>query len=261
MARSAGTNTHAGGDGVTIHPPTRVEVYPDGAAASRAAAEAAADVMIQAVERNGRATVALSGGSTPVEMYEQFATPELSARIPWDRVHLLWGDERCVPPGHPRSNFGMAWRAFISGVPIPSENLHRMRGELPPKAGAEEYRRLLDHLFTGDLPRFDLVHMGVGDDGHTASLFPYQMETLFERDMTACNAFHVDAGEYRITLTLPVINAAARIDFLALGQHKASIVRTVLHGPLDPVRIPAQLVHSADGEVVWTVDAAVGVTG
>lgn len=232
----------------------RVEVYPDAATASRAAAEAAARVMIQAVERSGRATVALSGGSTPFEMYQQFATPELSARIPWDSVHLLWGDERCVPPGHPRSNFGMAWRAFISRIPIPAANVHRMRGELPASEGAEDYRRVLAELFGRDLPRFDLIHMGVGSDGHTASLFPYQMDALFEREKTATTAFRVDEGEHRITLTLPVINAAHRVDFLVLGAEKAAVVRTVLHGPLDPIRIPAQLVRPTDGECVWTVD-------
>ncbi|HET7274259.1 MAG TPA: 6-phosphogluconolactonase, partial [Longimicrobiaceae bacterium] len=132
-----------------------VQVHSDAETASRAAAERAALALRDAVEQRGVATIALSGGSTPEVMYRAFTDAALA--IPWERVHLLWGDERCVPPAHPRSNFGMAWRAFISRIPIPAENIHRMRGELPPDQGAEEYRTTLREIFSEEPPTFDFV--------------------------------------------------------------------------------------------------------
>jgi 6-phosphogluconolactonase len=168
-------------------------------------------------------------------------------------VHLFWGDERCVAPGHPRSNFGMASAEFVSRVPIPPENVHRMRGELSPEEGAEAYRRELEAFFGPGVPRFDLVHLGVGPDAHVCSLFPFG-ELLRERERTVEVAVHRLLGEPRITLTLPVVNAAARVEALVLGAEKAPVVRKVLRGPLDPFRLPAQFVRPVDGEMVWVLD-------
>lgn len=230
-----------------------IRVLPDAPAASIAAADAVIAALKGAIVRHGRATIALSGGSTPRAMYAHFADAS-HASIEWDRIHLLWGDERCVPPGHPRSNFGMARDAFITSIPIPASNVHRMQGELPPERAAAEYREVLHALFGDGMPRIDVVHLGVGTDGHTASLFPFD-PALDETDRTVCVTHQSETGEDRLTLTLPVINAAARVDFLALGAEKAGIVRTVLYGDRDPARVPAQGVAPTSGTVVWTLDA------
>ena len=163
-----------------------------------------------------------------------------------------------MPPRHPRSNFGMAREAFVARVPIPPGNVRRMRGELPPAEGAARYAEELAAFFGSGIPRFDFGHLGVGPDGHTASLFPYDA-LLHERERTVGVALHRPLGEWRLTLTLPVLNAAAEVEFLVLGAGKADIVRTVVRGPLDPLRVPAQLVRPRDGELAWVLDEAAAV--
>jgi 6-phosphogluconolactonase len=240
----------------------RVLVHADARAASLALAESFADQAAEAVRARGRFSVALTGGSGPVRAYRLLGEEPLRSRIPWDGVHLFWGDERCVPPGHARSNFRMANEAFVARVPIPPGNVHRMRGELSPSAGAEAYAEELAAFFGPGVPRFDLIHLGVGPDGHVASLFPFS-EALRERERTVTTNLHLPLGEPRITLTLPVLNAAARIELPVMGADKAEIAWTVLRGPIDPFRFPAQLVRPVDGEMVWMMDAAAAerVTG
>ncbi|HEX5727127.1 MAG TPA: 6-phosphogluconolactonase [Longimicrobiaceae bacterium] len=234
---------------------TRVEVHPDAHAAARAGAERFAEHARAAVEARGRFAVALSGGGAPRETYALLAGEPFVSRIPWEGVHLFWGDERCVPPGHPRSNFGMAHRALVARVPIPPENVHRMRGELPPAEGARRYAEELEAWLGPGIPRFDLLHLGLGEDAHTASLFPFD-PLLRERARGVGVALHRPLGEFRLTLTLPVLNAAARVEVLVLGAGKAVAVRGVLRGPLDPFRLPAQLVRPRDGEALWRLDRA-----
>lgn len=232
-----------------------VHVARDAQAASAALAESFADRAAEAVAARGRFSVALTGGSGPVRAYRLLGDEPLRSRIRWEGVHLFWGDERCVPPGHARSNYRMANEAFISRVPIPPANVHRMRGELPPEQGAAAYARELAAFFGPGVPRMDLVHLGVGPDGHVASLFPFS-EPLRERARTVTTNLHLPPGEPRITLTLPVLNAAARIELPVMGADKAEIVWKVLRGPIDPFRYPAQLLRPVDGELVWVVDAA-----
>ncbi|HYW05692.1 MAG TPA: 6-phosphogluconolactonase [Longimicrobium sp.] len=232
-----------------------VRVVPTAADAARASAERFVEVAREAVEARGRCSVALAGGSTPRAAYSLLAEEPFRSRIPWEGVHLFWGDERCVAPGHPRSNFGMANAAFLSRVPIPAANVHRMRGELPPARGAEEYAAELAEFFGPGIPRFDLVHLGVGPDGHTCSLFPFD-ESLRVRDRAVIPALLRSLGEPRITLTVPVLEAAARVEMLAPGADKARIVRKVLVGPLDPFRLPAQLARPTDGAIEWLLDRA-----
>ena len=239
----------------------RIEVHPNAHLAALAVAQGFMHAAIAAAEARGRFSVALSGGTAPREAYALLAEEPFRSRVPWGAVHLFWGDERCVPPRHPRSNFGMAWAAFVRKVPIPPENVHRMRGELPPREGASEYARELEAFFGPGTPRFDLIHLGVGPDAHTASLFPFAEKTLRERERAVVPALHLSDGEWRITLTLPVLNAAARVEFLATGKGKAKVVRSVIGGPLDPFRLPAQLVRPRDGELAWVLDegAAAGL--
>lgn len=233
----------------------RAAVYPDAHAASAALAESFAARAIEAVRARGRFSVALTGGSGPVQAYRLLGDEPLRSRVPWEGVHLFWGDERCVPPGHARSNFRMANDAFISRVPIPPANVHRMRGELPAAYGAEAYAQEMAAFFGPGVPRLDLVHLGVGPDGHVASLFPFS-EPLRERERIVTTNLHLPLGEPRITLTLPVLNAAARIELPVMGADKAEIAWTVLRGPIDPFRFPAQLVRPAGGEMVWMMDSA-----
>jgi 6-phosphogluconolactonase len=234
----------------------RITVYDDAHAAARAGAEMFVAEARAAVEARGRFTVALSGGTAPKEMYGLFAQEPFISRIPWNGVHLFWGDDRCVPPLHPRSNFAMAWGAFLSRVPIPERNVHRMPGELPPAEGATRYAGELAAFFGPGTPRFDVIHLGLGPDGHTCSLFPFDDPVLLERGRTVVPALNRELGEPRITFTLPVVNAAARLEMFVVGGGKSSIVRKVIRGPLDPFRIPAQFVRPTDGELVWLLDRA-----
>jgi 6-phosphogluconolactonase len=228
-----------------------IEVHRNAHAAARAGARAFVTAARAAVEARGRFSVALAGGTAPREMYALLA----EAEIPWEGVHLFWGDERCVPPRHPRSNFRMARNAFIQHVPIPAENVHRMRGELPAEEGAALYREELAAFFGPGVPRFDVIHLGLGPDAHTCSLFPFD-ELLRERRLTVAPALMRELAEPRVTITLPVVNAAARVEMFVVGAGKAEVVRKVLEGPLDPFRLPAQLVRPADGEYVWIMDEA-----
>jgi 6-phosphogluconolactonase len=235
--------------GARIHP------APDARAASAALAESFAARAIEAVQARGRFSAALTGGSGPVRAYRLLGEEPLRSRIPWEGVHLFWGDERCVPPSHARSNFRMANEAFIARVPIPPANVHRIRGELPAAEGAEAYAEELAAFFGPGVPRFDLVHLGVGPDGHVASLFPFS-GALRERERMVTTNLHLPLGEPRITLTLPVLNAAARIELPVMGADKAAIAWAVLRGPIDPFRFPAQFLRPAEGEMVWVMDAA-----
>lgn len=240
----------------------RVHAAPDARAASAVLAESFAARAVEAVRARGRFSVALTGGSGPVQAYRLLGEEPLRSRVPWEGVHLFWGDERCVPPGHARSNFRMANEAFISRVPIPPANVHRMRGELRASEGAEAYARELAAFFGPGVPRFDLIHLGVGPDGHVASLFPFSA-ALAERNRTVTAGLHLPLGEPRITLTLPVLNAAARIELPVMGAEKAAIAWAVLRGPIDPYRFPAQFLRPVDGDMVWVMDAAAAsrVTG
>jgi 6-phosphogluconolactonase len=228
-----------------------IEVHRDAHAAARAGARAFVTAARLAVEARGRFSVALAGGTAPWKMYSLL----VEAEIPWEGVHLFWGDERCVPPRHPRSNFRMARNAFIQHVPIPAGNVHRMRGELPAEEGAALYREELAAFFGPGVPRFDVIHLGLGPDAHTCSLFPFD-ELLRERRLTVAPALMRELAEPRVTITLPVVNAAARVEMFVVGAGKAEVVRKVLEGPLDPFRLPAQLVRPFDGEYVWIMDEA-----
>lgn len=224
--------------------------FPDAADLARAAADGFAERATAAVDGGGRFAVALTGGGSPRDLYLHLSLPPWRDRIPWHGVHLFWGDERCVPPRHPRSNFGMARDLFVSRVPIPSENVHRIRGELRPDDAAAEYAAEIEAFFEGAEPRLDLVHLGLGDDGHVASLFPFDLPRLMERERPVTTSLFRPLGEHRVTLTYAVINAARRVEFLLPRSSKAGIAATAMAGPLDPFRVPAQGVRPA-GELVW----------
>ncbi len=229
--------------------------YPDATSLARAAAEHFVTLAAEAIAARGRFAVALSGGSTPYATYTLLASDDFAARVDWPRVHVFWGDERCVPPDHPESNFRLAEEALLSRVPIPPGNLHRVRGELEPEVAAQAYAAELRTFFGAPWPRFDLVLLGMGDDGHTASLFP-GLAALHEtaRSVVAVTAHYQDRPAHRVTLTTPAINAARQVLFLVTGATKAETLRAVLEGPEG--LYPAQRIRPISGHLTWLMDAA-----
>lgn len=232
-------------------------VFPDHEAFVHGTAEVIVALVDAAVAATGRCTLAVAGGSTPRPVYERLASPACAGRIPWDRVHIFFGDERCVPPDDERSNYRMVREALLDRVPVPASQVHRIVGEEPPHAAAADYERTLRGCFPGSAPpAFDLICLGLGDDGHTASLFPGG-DGLRESERWAVPQPAV-AGIRRVTLTPPVLNAAREVIFLVEGAGKARVVQEVLTGPHEPDRLPAQIVAPARGRVRWLVDAAAG---
>ena len=211
----------------------------------------------EAVEARGRCAVALSGGSTPKGVYQLLAAPAFRARVRWGEIHFFWGDERHVPPDHPDSNYRMAVEAMLSKVPVPPGNVHRVQSELPDaERAAREYEETIRAFVDGQaLPRFDVIDLGIGTDGHTASLFPGSA-ALEERDRLCVANWVAKLGAYRITLTLPVLNAARAVIFIVSGAEKASIVQRVLGDSDGLPPLPAQLVQPVDGECWWMLDRA-----
>jgi len=206
-----------------------------------------------------RSTVVLSGGSTPKSLYRLLATPKYRRHVPWIDVHFFWGDERCVPPDHPDSNYRMVHELLLSKVKIPARNIHRMAGEKEPQVAAAEYENELNeffHLSPGELPRFNIVLLGLSEDGHTASLFPGSpAATEAERLVVASHVEKLNA--YRLTLTLPVLNHADRVIFLVDGESKSAVVKEIL-GTTNVLPFPAAQVKHANHVLAWMVtkDAA-----
>lgn len=234
---------------------TKVRVLEDLAALAEAAAEEVVRAANEAVRSHGRFTIALSGGSTPKALYQRLASERFRDRLPWDAIHLFWGDERHVPPDHAESNFRMVREAMLDRVPVPPGNVHRIRAEEEAERAAEEYEAAMRSFFAlapGEWPRFDLVLMGLGPDAHTASLFPGSPAVL-ENERLVVAPWAEAHHTFRITMTPPVFNRAAALLFLVSGEEKAAAVHAVIEGERDPVRYPAQVV---EGNAVWMLDRA-----
>ena len=217
---------------------------------ARAAAQTFVEDAAKSIQEKGSFAVALAGGSTPKALYELLAT-EYRDTVDWKKVHAFFGDERTVPPDHEGSNYRMAQHALLSRVPVGS--VHRMRGELEPREAATLYEEELETFF-GGAPRFDLVLLGIGEDGHTASLFPGTPALNVADRWTVENP--VDKlDSVRLTLTVPVLNAAKKILFLVAGEGKARALKEILGGDADPHEYPAKLIRPK-GRTVWLVDRA-----
>lgn len=232
---------------------SEVRIYPDLVEASRAAAEAFVRIGEDSIAARGWFSVALSGGSTPNRMYADLALNEFSSRLDWRHAHFFWGDERSVPPDDPQSNFRMANDALLSHVQVPPENIHRIQAEKTPKEAASDYEHLLRGFEWGELTGFDLALLGLGTNGHTASLFPYS-DALNERSRWCVDTWVEELKAARITLTPPFLNRSANVIFLVVGSEKASILSEILHGQYDPDRLPAQLIEPKNGRLIWLVD-------
>jgi 6-phosphogluconolactonase len=232
-----------------------IRVFADEEALSRGAAELFVRVARDAVARRGRFSVALSGGGTPRRTYELLVQPPLRDQMDWTRTHLFWGDERCVAPGDPRSNAHMARETLINQVPIPAGQVHPMDCLPNPAEGARRYEVLLRHFFGEAQPRFDLILLGLGENGHTASLFPGD-PGLTDHDIWVAPVYVAEQDLHRLTLTAALINRAREVAFLVAGAAKAAVLREVIQGPLDPLRLPAQLIHPEPGRLHWLLDKA-----
>ncbi len=221
------------------------------------AAEEIAHFAGEAICSHGEFMLCLSGGSTPEAVYDLLAT-RFRLSVDWKEVQFFWGDERSVPPDNPASNYGMAERAMLGKLGLRPNQVHRIPGERPPEEAARAYEEEIRRAFAigeDEFPRFDLVLLGLGENRHTASLFP-SGPAVHEMQRIAV-AVAVDGKERsRVTLTPPAINRARRVMFLATGPSKAEAVRDVIEGPRDPDRFPAQVVAPDDGEVIWMLDRA-----
>ena len=235
-----------------------IEIVSDGAALADAAAAHFVTQAEQAIALRGRFTVALAGGTTPNVLYERLATA-FRDTVPWQAIPFFWGDERHVPPTHPDSNFRAANAAMLAKVPVPEAHVHRILGELPSAAAAaSDYERTLRRAFALDgvvLPVFDLVLLGLGPDGHTASLFPGG-DAMRQTERLVLAPWVETFRTYRITLSLPVLNRASLVVFLVSGAGKADVLHAVLEGPNRPDALPAQAVRPSNGQVIWLVDRA-----
>jgi 6-phosphogluconolactonase len=235
-----------------------IQRFEDLDALSHAAADELARIVRSAVVERGTCSVALSGGSTPQRLFRLLAAAGREA-LPWEHVDLWWGDERTVPPDHAESNYRMAREALIDPLGLAASHVHRIAGELPdPEAAARAYSRELVAAL-GSPPTFDLVLLGMGPDGHTASLFPGSPALEETTRWIVANPVTsplVHGTTTRITLTAPAINAARHVRFLVGGADKAASLAQVLEGERDPARFPSQLIAPSDGDLAWFVDAA-----
>ena len=239
-----------------------IRILADGAAIAKRAAVEFVQAAASAVRVRGSFAVALAGGSTPKALYRLLATdPILRSQVPWDKIHLYFGDERHVGPDHPDSNFRMATEAMISRAPLKAEQVTRIKAEYPDtERAAREYEQELRAHFKlkdGEYPRFDLLLVGMGNDGHALSLFP-GTKALHADGRIAVRNWVGKLYTERITITAPAANNAARIIFTVTGADKALALKGVLEGPFEPEQLPAQLLRPSNGKLLWLVDAAAG---
>lgn len=230
-----------------------IKVLPDAAALAAEAAERFITLARESTEQRGRFSVALSGGHTPETMFQLLAQEPYRSQVAWEKVEIFFSDERCVPPDSQESNFRMANEALLKKVPIPGDNVYRMRGEIDPNEAATEYGQVLKEKFADR--GLDLIFLGMGPDGHTASLFP-GTEALREAKHRCVANYVPKFNAWRITMTAPFINRAQTVMFLVTGADKAERVKDVLEGPPDPERLPSQLIRPDPGTLVWLLDVA-----
>ena len=233
-----------------------IKIFPDAVTLAHVAADEFHRLAEAAVQERGRFAVALSGGNTPRSVYSLLASDH--KELPWDRIHIFFGDERHVPPDHPDSNFRMARESLLSKVSIPEKNIHRIHAELDAEAAAAEYDQQLRDFFglvNHDWPRFDLIFLGIGEDGHTASLFPGS-KALSETSSRVTANWVEKFQTFRITLTFPVLNHAAEVVFLVSGASKAQILSEILRPGAQ--KYPAQSVQPENGKLLWLVDEDAG---
>ena len=232
----------------------KIRIFEDMEHLSQAAATLFVEQAAAAITERGRFLVALNGGSTPSPLFQLLAT-EYREKVDWRPIHVFWGDERCVPPQDPGSNYRQAQDAFLGHVPIPESNIHRIKGEFAPVDASNAYALELKDFASSpfDYPRFDLVYLGMGEDGHTASLFPGS-DVDVSGPTLPVTANYQDRPANRVTLTQLVFNQARVVVVMATGEKKAATLAEVLSGRYNPERYPAQRIEPKDGKLIWLVD-------
>ena len=232
---------------------THLHRFPTPEALSAGAASFILDLAQKAMRDRGRFAWALSGGRTPENLYRLLSKPPYRDKMPWQNTLVFWSDERCVPPDDPQNNALMAEKALLDKVGIPASNIFRVPTDLAPEEAARQYERTLREVFEAEAPRFDLIMLGVGADGHTASLFP-GTQALRERTRWVCENFVETQRMYRITFTFPLLNQARCILFLVSGKDKANILKEIRRADLPADAYPARMVRPEHGEVNWYAD-------
>lgn len=235
-----------------------IAIYPDLDTISQQAANYLVRIAHEAIVTRGRFTVALSGGNTPRKLYSLLGSEQYSSQIDWQLVDIFWSDERCVPPDDPDSNYYMAQEVLLSRISIPVAQVHRMPADRPDREAASlAYTQEIQRVFgTKGIPDLDLIQLGMGPEGHTASLFPHQ-PSLHETQRLVMPVSVPKPPPDRLTFTPPILNAARNVLFLATGADKVDAFRAVIEGPPDPDVYPAQIVRPPNGEVTWMVDSAI----
>jgi len=250
-----------GGPNSTHRHPGDLRVYGDAGQLARAAAELFVNTAADSIAARGRFWVALSGGTTPRRLYKLLATSAFSSRVDWGRIRIFWTDERYVPADDLDSNYRMTAEALLQHVPIPFMNAYRVPTELnPPQAAAAAYEHEIRHCFRvfDSVPQFDLIYLGLGTNGHTASLFP-RSPALKETSRLVLADFVAEVASWRITMSTSLLNRGRTVAFLITGEEKADVLPEVLLGPRDPARLPAQLI-APEGNLLWMVDEAAAGT-
>jgi 6-phosphogluconolactonase len=237
---------------------SQIRIFDSAEELARTAAEWFVTLTREALAGSDRFAVALAGGSTPKRLYQLLAEPPCREQIDWSKLEIFWSDERAVPPDHPESNYKMAWDSLLSRVPVDSSRVHRLQGEatdadLAAIAYQQEIAEALGVSAGGPPPPFDLMLLGIGEDGHTASLFPYT-SAIEERNRWVVANHVAQRQMHRLTMTLPILNRARNIVFLVAGASKAGVLTEILEGPSDPQRLPSQAVQPTDGQLYWWLD-------
>ncbi|GJL77243.1 MAG: 6-phosphogluconolactonase [Nitrospinaceae bacterium] len=233
-----------------------IKIFPQPVMLAEALAQGLHNASLQAKKAGRVFNLVLAGGSTPRAVYEYFARSGFNKTIPWDRIHFFWGDERCVPGDHEDSNFQMVRRALLDPLAIHKENIHRMQGENDPVKEASRYAEEIKshcHLTAGEIPRFDWILLGLGTDGHTASLFP-GVKTDEDPSGICAVATHPESGQKRITLTLKVLNHARRVSFIVTGSGKAQVLAAIFNQSPESQHYPATQVSPEPGNLEWFLD-------
>ena len=234
-----------------------IAIYPDIDILSHEAAQYIVRIATASVKSHGRFTIALSGGTTPRKLYGLLGSEPYRSQIDWTLVHIFWSDERCVPPDSEESNYHLAHEVLLSKISIPAVQVHRMPADMSDRnAASQEYTNEMRRVFgTDGIPNFDLIQLGMGPEGHTASLFPHQA-ALHEQQRLVVPVSVPKPPPDRLTFTPPLLNAARNVLFLVTGNDKADALHAVLEDPYNPDEYPAQIVRPPNGEVTWMVDTA-----
>ena len=233
----------------------KLHIYKNKEELSEAMASWMCEVIENTLKEQEKFTLVLSGGSTPQLLYRTLVSDKFKDKINWNRIHVFWGDERAVPYADERNNARMAHELLLDHVDIPASHVHIMRTDIEPNFSTDAYRKMLHDFFDNTSTTFDLVLLGMGDDGHTLSLFPGS-PIIEDHKHWVNTVYNTDQAMYRITLMPKIVNRAVKIAFMAEGEKKAKMLQQVLQGPYEPSKYPAQIIKPTDGELHWFVDEA-----